>query len=218
MYLKFFKILESFITLIIYAWFFIIGFLVTSYYLKKHYIATFFTPIKNFINNYNVFTIYQKQIEIIKEDGHTILLGIKNNFTNNTNNDLNRIRYIKIKNEHFPIIDLLHYSDKEKNIYEILDDLLNYWLIIKHNNILITHSSWKWILWSWWIKYIKEGDIVIFEDEIWNEIKYKAKKLFIMDTEEYKKTFKFLNQYIYLVTCYPIWDNKKRWIMVLEKK
>ena len=208
------KYIENTINLIVYASFFILWFLISSYYFKKYYIPVFFTPIKNFVNNYNVFTIYQKEIEIIKEDWNTILLWIKENKWENTNN---KIRYINVKDKQFPIIDVISYSDKWKNIFEILDDLINYWFIIKYDNILITHSSWKWILWTYWIKNFKEWDIIEFEDELWNKIKYKAIKLFIMEKEKYEETFEFLKKYVYLITCYPIGDNKKRWILVLEE-
>jgi len=38
-----------------------------------------------------------------------------------------------------------------------------------------------------------------------------------MEKEKYEETFEFLKKYVYLITCYPIGDNKKRWILVLEE-
>lgn len=207
------------------------SFLISTYFLDKYWtISWYFNSIKNFILDYNIFIIKEKNLEILKDNWDKITLWFNkknkkevNNLTwwnSNLKEIQANIRYIDVKNKTFPIIDVIRYVSNNwniKTIQEAIDKLINYGILMKYKNIILTHSSWKWVIWKYWIMNFKKGSIVNFEDLIWNKIKYKVEKIFIIKKQQYKKDFTFYKDRIYLVTCYPIWTNRDRWIAVLKK-
>lgn len=228
------KIFHYLIETIILWMIIISSFLITTYLLDKYWIVSwYFNNIKNFILDYNVFIIKEKNLEILKDNWDKIILWFNKKPTKsqmnltwlnikriNINKDLANIRYIDVKNKSFPIIDVIRYVSNNlniQNIQEAIDKLIKYGVLMKYKNIILTHSSWRWIIWKYWILNFKKGSTVNFEDLVWNKIKYKVEKIFIVPKKQYKEDFTFYKDRIYLVTCYPIWTSRERWIAVLKK-
>ena len=203
-----------------------ISFFLWLYFLQEEWIVSnYFDDIKNFIVNYNIFLIKERYVKVIAPSGDEFTLGISNNtwvnmlswYANSIKNIAN-IRYINIPwGKQFPIIDVVRYSlNFNKDTHQVLDELIKFGVIIKYKNIILTHSSGRWVIWKYWILNYKVWSTVTFEDMLGNKIKYKVDKIYHIPAEQYKKGFKFYKNKLYMITCYPIWSDKNRWIAVLS--
>lgn len=203
---------------IIYVFLFLILSFLISYNISESYLID-----KMWLFNFNlsnlskVYVIKQNQVEIVSSDNKN-KLKLNNNFTlfNNTKNDkftIDNAKYISLWKNKYPIVSTnLKNSNNQK-----IDKLLDLDFVVRSKNVILAHSSWKILnLWKYFVNY-KKWDTIQMYDIYGNKHKYKVIKRLIMDKKDYIKNFVFYKDKIYMITCYPLWNNTKRFILILEK-
>jgi len=142
-------------------------------------------------------------------------IKIENNFSK-----LDKIYdFIEIKWKTFDI-----HVNELNNIKEFNEKLESisiapYYDISNNTLYIFAHSSWKPILNIWREFYkLKLWDIVkLYDIQKWIEDSYKVVNKFVLTKQQFKDRFLSWKDKIVLVTCYPLFSNKKRLIIVLKK-